>query len=67
MSIDNNRYIQKKQKHCTYTLPLKNVLIYNYGFHEKLISLVMKIRRIYLPKSEGMREITLSKCNNYGY
>jgi len=41
--------------------------IYNYGLPEKLISIIIKFRRDYLPKPEGLREIILSQFDNYGY
>ena len=41
------------------------VIIYNYGLHDKLISIVIKLRKGYFP--EIRRKITLSQFNNYGY
>jgi hypothetical protein len=43
-------------------------VIYNYGLHEKLISIIIKLRKGYLPRGPMNRgKITLSRFNNYGY
>jgi hypothetical protein len=43
------------------------LLRYNYGLHEKLKYIIIKLRRSYFPKPGGVREITLLKFDNYGY
>ena len=60
----------------TYNIEL---ILYNYGLHEKLISIIIKLRKGYFPEVFGRRprennpsdedlgKITLSQFNNYGY
>ena len=43
-------------------------VIYNYDLHEKLISIIIKLRKGYFPRGPMNRgKITLSRFNNYGY
>ena len=44
------------------------IIIYNYGLHEKLISIIIKLRKGYFPQGPKYRgKITLSRFNNYGH
>ena len=43
------------------------IIIYNYGLHEKLISIIIKLRKGYFPKvgPKDQGKVTLSRFNNY--
>jgi hypothetical protein len=42
------------------------LIIYNYGLHEKLISIIIKLRKGYFPEVHRTSgKITLSRFNNY--
>jgi hypothetical protein len=44
------------------------IIIYNYGLHEKLISIIIKLKKGYFPRGpKDGGKITLSRFNNYGY
>jgi hypothetical protein len=44
------------------------MIIYNYGFHDNVISKIIKSRKgLFLPRFVGPREITLSRFNYFGY
>ena len=50
------------------TLRLEENILYNYGLHEKLISIIIKLRKGYFPpRSKDLGKITLSRFNNHGY
>ena len=43
-------------------------LIYNYSFHDNVISNIIKSRKgLFPPRSVGSREITLSRFSYFGY
>ena len=43
------------------------ILLCNYGLYEKLMSIIITLRMVYIPKPEGLMEITPLKFDNYGY
>ena len=62
-------YVRAQKIYVCYQRRKNNVwtmkIIYNYGLHEKLISIIIKLREGYFPDVRG--KITLSRFNNYGY
>ena len=46
---------------------LYKVIIYNYGLHKKLISIIIQLGRSYLIKPDRLRFIMFLKFDNYGY
>lgn len=43
------------------------ILLCNYGLYEKLMSIIITLRMVYIPKPEGLMEITPLKFDNCEY
>jgi len=51
------------------SMSISKLIIYNYGFHDNVISKIIKSRKGLFPRGPYVepREITLSRFNYFGY
>jgi len=55
------KIITERNANANRLIKKNNITFYNYGLPKKLISIIIKLRKSYFSKLEGLREITLSK------